>query len=377
MRVGNKDYQSIWLDEGDETVVRVIDQRKLPHYLETIELRSAEDVYDAIRDMTIRGAPLIGVAGAFGMYLATLEINSRTNIREHLKNAARYLISCRPTAVNLSWAVNRVLDTLLTARQEDALSGLALRTAVEIREYEIENCRLIGMNGVPLIEELSLAKNGNPVNILTHCNAGWLACVDYGTALAPVYLAHDKGIPVHVWVDETRPLNQGARLTAWELGSHGVPYTLITDNAGGHLMQTGKVDLVITGGDRATLQGDVANKIGTYLKALAASDNNVPFYCALPSTSVDFTIRDGRAEIIIEEREEEEVTTVSGLAGGTMQTVRICPENTAASNPGFDITPSRLITGFITEKGVCRATEEDIKRLFSDKLINDGRGSKV
>ncbi|MFO7621446.1 MAG: S-methyl-5-thioribose-1-phosphate isomerase [Bacteroidales bacterium] len=377
MRIGGKDYQSIWLDEGDETVVRVIDQRKLPYYLETKELRSAEEVYDAIRDMTIRGAPLIGVAGAFGMYLATLEINSRTNIREHLKNAARYLISCRPTAVNLSWAVNRVLDRLLTAQHEDSLSGLALRTAVEIREYEIENCRLIGMYGVPLIEELSHAKNGNPVNILTHCNAGWLACVDYGTALAPVYLAHDKGIPLHVWVDETRPLNQGAKLTAWELGSHGVPYTLITDNAGGHLMQTGKVDLVITGGDRATLQGDVANKIGTYLKALAASDNSVPFYCALPSTSVDFTIRDGRAEIIIEEREEEEVTTVSGLAGGTIQTVRICPENAAASNPGFDITPARLITGFITEKGVCKATEEDIKRLFSDKLINDGRGSKV
>ncbi len=368
MKIGNQNYQSIWLDESDPAVIRVIDQNKLPFFFETIELRSVDDIFSAIEDMTVRGAPLIGATGAFGIYLATLEINAQTNIREHLSNAARYLISCRPTAVNLSWAVNYVLEKLDKDLSINSLSSTALQTANEICEKEKENCRRIGENGLKIIEGISKIKKGEPVNILTHCNAGWLACIDYGTATAPVYFAHDKGIPVHVWVDETRPRNQGAKLTAWELGKYGIPYTLIPDNSGGHLMQQNKVDIVIVGSDRTTRRGDVANKIGTYLKALAAKDNDIPFYAALPSTSIDFTISDGLMEICVEERDPDEVTYVSGMADGKILSVRICPEDTIAANYGFDITPARLITGLITEKGVCRATEKDIKEMFSDKL---------
>lgn len=368
MKIGDKNYQSIWLDEDDPTIVRVIDQQMLPFFFETKELRSVDNVYDAIADMTVRGAPLIGATGAFGMYLATLEINSRTNIREHLSNAARYLISCRPTAVNLSWAVNHVMDKLKKELSPDSLSETALKAALEICEHEKENCRRIGNYGLKLIEKINKKKNGDPVNILTHCNAGWLACIDYGTATAPIYFAHDKGIPVHVWVDETRPRNQGARLTAYELGQHGVPHTLIPDNSGGHLMQQKMVDIVIVGSDRTTRTGDVANKIGTYLKALAAKDNNIPFYAALPSTSIDFSISSGLKEIEVEERDPEEVTNISGFANGKIQSVRICPEETIAANYGFDITPARLITGLITEKGICKAIEKDIKEMFSDKI---------
>ncbi len=288
MLIDGKEYRSIWLDENDKTIVRVIDQQKLPFFFDTKELSSVEDVYNAIRDMTVRGAPLIGAAGAFGMYLATLEINSRTSLRDHLSNAARYLISCRPTAVNLYWAVNNVLEKIANISDPDLLSETALRAALDICEAERENCRKIGEHGVRIIETISAEKKGARVNILTHCNAGWLACVDYGTATAPIYLAREKGIDVHVWVDETRPKNQGARLTSWELGKAGVPYTLITDNTGGHLMQKGLVDIVIVGSDRVTRCGDAANKIGTYLKALAAFDNDIPFYVALPSTSFDF-----------------------------------------------------------------------------------------
>jgi methylthioribose-1-phosphate isomerase len=248
------------------------------------------------------------------------------------------------------------------------LTETSLAAALQICEMEKENCRQIGEHGLKLIENISKSKKGNPVNILTHCNAGWLACIDYGTATAPIYFAHDKGIPVHVWVDETRPRNQGSRLTAYELGQYGVPYTLIPDNSGGHLMQQKMVDMVIVGSDRTTRSGDVANKTGTYLKALAASDNDIPFYAALPSTSIDFSISDGIKEIIIEERDPEEVTTVTGFSDGKIQTVRICPENAVAANYGFDITPARLITGLITERGICRATEKDIKEMFSDKI---------
>jgi methylthioribose-1-phosphate isomerase len=368
MKIGGKNYQSIWLDESDPAIIRVIDQQKLPFFFETKELRSVDDVFCAIEDMTVRGAPLIGAAGAFGIYLATLEINSHTNVREHLLNAARYLISCRPTAVNLSWAVNYVIGKLSFDLPLKLLSEKSLSAAIEICEAEKENCRQIGNHGLELIEKISEKKNGNPVNILTHCNAGWLACIDYGTVTAPIYFAHDKGIPVHVWVDETRPRNQGAKLTAYELGEYGIPYTLIPDNSGGHLMQQKMVDIVIVGSDRTTKTGDVANKTGTYLKALAAYDNNIPFYSAFPSTSIDFSISNGLEEIIIEERDPGEVTSISGFADGKIQSVRICPENTIAANYGFDITPARLITGLITEKGICRASEKEIREMFSDKF---------
>ena len=368
MKIGDKNYQTIWIDENDPSTVCVIDQQKLPFFFEIKNLRSVDDVFEAIENMTVRGAPLIGAAGAFGIYLATLEITSQTNIREHLSNAARYLISCRPTAVNLSWAVNYTLEKLNSNPSSKSLSETALSAAVEICEKEKEYCKRIGEHGLKLLESLSEKKKGEPVNILTHCNAGWLATIDYGTVTAPVYLAHDKGIPVHVWVDETRPRNQGAKLTAWELGQHGIPHTLIPDNTGGHLMQQKMVDIVLIGSDRTTRGGDVANKIGTYLKALAASDNNVPFYSLFPSTSIDFGIVDGVKEITIEERDPEEVTNISGLADGMIKSVRVCPENTSAVNYGFDVTPARLITGLITERGICGATEKEIKEMFSDKF---------
>ena len=368
MVIGDKNYQSIWIDETDPSVVKVIDQQKLPFIFEIRELRSVDDVFNAITDMTVRGAPLIGATAAFGIYLATLEINSRTNVREHLSNASRYLISCRPTAVNLSWAVNYVLNKLGRDQTSKPLSETAVNAAIEICEKEKENCRQIGNHGLTLIENISKKKKGEVVNILTHCNAGWLATIDYGTATAPIYLAHEIGIPVHVWVDETRPRNQGSKLTAWEFGQAGIPYTLIVDNAGGHLMQQKMVDIVIVGSDRTTSKGDVANKIGTYLKALAAFDNNIPFYSALPSTSIDFGISNGQKEIEIEERDPEEVTNITGFAGGKIESVRICPVDCVAVNYGFDITPARLITGLITEKGICRASEEGIKEMFSDKF---------
>jgi methylthioribose-1-phosphate isomerase len=368
MRIGDRNYQTIWIDENDPSAVCVIDQQKLPFFFEIKKLRSVDDVYEAIENMTVRGAPLIGAAGAFGLYLSTLEITSHTDIRDHLSNAARYLISCRPTAVNLSWAVNYALEKLYSNPSSGSLSETALSVAIEICEQEKEYCKQIGEHGLKLIESLSEKKNGEPVNILTHCNAGWLATIDYGTVTAPVYLAHDMGIPLHVWVDETRPRNQGAKLTAWELGQHGVPHTLIPDNTGGHLMQQKMVDIVLMGSDRTTRGGDVANKIGTYLKALAAFDNNVPFYSLFPSTSIDFGIVDGVKEIIIEERDPEEVTNISGFAEGKVQSVRVCPENTRAVNYGFDVTPARLITGLVTERGICGATEKEIKEMFSDKF---------
>ncbi|HUX56835.1 MAG TPA: S-methyl-5-thioribose-1-phosphate isomerase [Bacteroidales bacterium] len=377
MKIADQNYQSIWINESDPSIVCVIDQQRLPFFFETKELRSVDDVFYAIDNMTVRGAPLIGAAGAFGIYLATLEINSQTNIRDHLANAGRYLISCRPTAVNLSWAVNFVLERLNANLSIKELSATALKAALQICEIEKENCRQIGNHGLKLLENIYKNKKDKPVNILTHCNAGWLACIDYGTVTAPIYFAHDKGIPVHVWVDETRPRNQGAKLTAWELGQYGIPYTLIPDNSGGHLMQQKMVDIVIVGSDRTTRRGDVANKTGTYLKALAAFDNNIPFYAALPSTSIDFNISNGLEEIVIEERDPEEVTHITGLADGKIQSVRICPEDTVAANYGFDITPARLITGLITEKGICSATEKDIKKMFADKLNSYGRGSKI
>jgi methylthioribose-1-phosphate isomerase len=366
MKVGDTQYQSIWIDDKDPEVIRVIDQQKLPFFFDIKELRSVEDVFNAISGMIVRGAPVIGVTAAFGMYLATLEINPHTNVRDHLGNAARYLISSRPTAVNLAWAVNLMLSNLDDVKDLDEMRAAALTLAKNMLKDETGKCRAIGEAGLPLIERISVEKDGAPVNILTHCNAGWLACVDYGTALAPVYLAHHKKIPLHVWVDETRPLNQGARLTAWELANEGIPHTLITDNAGGHLMMKNMIDMVIVGSDRTTRTGDVANKIGTYLKALAAHDNKIPFYVALPTSSIDLDLDNGMAGIPVEERDPDEVTNVPGFKDGQLISVRICPEVTRAANYGFDITPSRLVTALITERGVCMPNEKEIVGLFSE-----------
>lgn len=365
MLAGNKQYTSIWLDESDDTIINVIDQQKLPFFFEIRQLKTVKDVFDAIKDMTVRGAPLIGATAAFGIYLATLE-HSKTNIKAYLDEVSEYLISSRPTAVNLSWAMKFMLDRLGNVNDPASAREVARTAALDLCRYETENCRKIGINGLSIIEEISRKKNGEPVNILTHCNAGWLACIDYGTVTAPIYLAAQKGIPVHVWVDETRPRNQGSKLTAWELGENNIPYTLIADNTGGHLMQHGLVDVVMAGCDRATRTGDVANKIGTYLKALAAHDNNIPFYAVLPSTSIDFSISDGVSEIIVEERDPDEVTTMTGILDNSIRKIRICPENTRAANFGFDVTPARLITGIISEKGVCKAEEDEIRNMISD-----------
>ena len=367
MKIRDINYQSLWLANEDDTRVMVIDQRQLPFNFKIVALTTVEEVYSAINNMTIRGAPLIGVAGAFGIYLAMLEIGSRTNIRDHLRNAASYLKSARPTAVNLEWAVNLQLKNLYAIKSKSDLIAKAKKTALNICSNEKKSCYNIGLNGLPLIEKINKQKNGEPVNILTHCNAGWLACIDYGTATAPIYMAHDKGIPLHIWVDETRPRNQGARLTAWELGEHGVPHTLITDNGGGYLMQKGEIDMVIVGSDRTSISGDVANKTGTYLKALAAKDNNIPFYVALPTSSIDPGTDNGIKSIIIEERAEEEVTHVEGLYNGDIIKVKIAPEKTRASNYGFDITPSNLITALVTEKGVIAPVKEEIKKIISYK----------
>jgi methylthioribose-1-phosphate isomerase len=329
---------------------------------------------DAIRQMHVRGAGLIGASAGYGMYLAAIEAGpSRTGsisaeeFDARLTEAAERLKATRPTAVNLAWAIERVRAGL-AVKQTLAVQEkvkLALCIAKQIAAEDEENCRMIGQHGLNLIEEIARAKNGKPVNILTHCNAGWLAFVDYGSALAPVYAAHDRGLPVHVWVDETRPRSQGSKLTAWELGQHGVPHTIIADGAGGHLMQRGAVDLVMVGSDRTTRAGDVANKIGTYLKALAAKDNKVPFYVALPSSSFDWAIRDG-SEIPIEERGAEEVKRADGWRDGRMWEVSLAPEGSPAANYGFDVTPRRLVTGLITERGVCKADEKSIVELFPE-----------
>ena len=351
-----KVLRPIWLDKDLKTV-QVIDQRRLPHQCVVQNLCTVADTFRAIQNMTVRGAPLIGVTGAYGMYLAALS-------GEDLEAAGRRIKAARPTAVNLAWAVGRVLAAAQKSSTREETIRITRNQAERITEFEVENCRQIGLHGLELIEEIARKKNGAAVNILTHCNAGWLACVEYGTATAPIYAAHELGTDVHVWVDETRPLNQGARLTAWELEKAGVRHTVICDNAGGHLMQRRMVDIVIVGSDRATAAGDAANKIGTYLKALAARDNGIPFYVALPSSTFDWNLRDGVREIPIENRNADEVRFVDGFDGKNPVRVRITPEKSPAANPAFDVTPARLITGFITERGICRADEQDIRRLF-------------
>jgi methylthioribose-1-phosphate isomerase len=344
----------------------VIDQRYLPFKSEIFTIGSLEEAYFAIREMVIRGAPLIGVTAAYGMYFALK--NSDRNDMKTLRDAADYLNFSRPTAVNLCFATHSMLN-IFNPQETRENNLIALFTeAGKIRQEEIDSCRMIGEFGLPLIEGIWNNNGHKPVQILTHCNAGWLACVKYGTATAPVYLAHEKGIPVHVWVDETRPRNQGARLTAYELGLAGVPHTVITDNAGGHLMQHGMVDLVIVGSDRTTSDGDVANKTGTYLKALAATDNNIPFYVALPSSSIDWKLNDGVKNILIEERSPEEVATIEGWNGKEITRIRLIPENSTTANYGFDVTPARLVTGLITERGICKASKAGIASLFPERF---------
>ena len=365
MKVDGQHFRTIWLHPTNERVVQLIDQRFLPHRFVVEEVSTVEQMADAIRQMHVRGAGLIGASAGYGMYLAAIEAAKTNSFDQHLASAVARLKATRPTAVNLAWAIERQLTGMAKAKTAREKIELALRTAREIAAEDEENCRMIGQHGLNLIEEIARAKNGKPVNILTHCNAGWLAFVDYGSALAPVYAAHDRGLPVHVWVDETRPRSQGSKLTAWELGQHGVPHTIIADGAGGHLMQRGAVDLVMVGSDRTTRAGDVANKIGTYLKALAAKDNNVPFYVALPSSSFDWAIRDG-SEIPIEERGAEELKRADGWRNGRMWEVSLAPESSPAVNYGFDVTPRRLVTGLITERGVCKADEKSILELFPE-----------
>lgn len=351
----------VWLDEDDGRL-KIIDQRKLPHKLVISELNTVDDVIFAISEMMVRGAPLIGVVGAYGVYLAFAGKKAGKTSEDPWEQAFR-IKSARPTAVNLAWAVDRTLERAKDS-QPDLRADAARDEAESIAGLEAENSRRIGSYGFTLIKAIADKKPGRPVNVLTHCNAGWLACIEEGTATAPVYEAYRQGVPVHVWVDETRPLNQGARLTAWELGAAGVPHTVVTDNAGGHLMQKGLVDIVIVGTDRTTYTGDVANKIGTYLKALAAKDNDIPFYVALPSSTFDWHISDGVEQIPIEERDPDEIRYMPGVekTEGSL----LMPENSPAANYAFDVTPARLVTGFITERGICRAEEASIRRLFSD-----------
>ena len=360
MRIDGRDFRTIWLD-GDGAAVEVIDQRALPHRFATRRLRRAGDAAEAIADMTVRGAPLIGAAGAYGLALAMAEDGSDAN----LARAYDLLLVARPTAVNLRWALDRMRARLAPLRPAERREA-AYAEAARVAEEDVATCARLGQHGAALIRSAwERAGRARTVNVLTHCNAGWLAAVDWGTALAPVYKAHRAGVPVHVWVDETRPRNQGASLTAYELLAEGVPHTVVVDNVGGHLMQHGRVDLCIVGTDRTTRSGDVCNKVGTYLKALAARDNGVPFYVALPSSTVDWRISDGVAEIPIEERSPDEVMFMSGeTASGAIETVRVTPRGSAACNYAFDVTPARLVTGLITERGVCPASEAGLLSLF-------------
>ena len=366
MKVQGQHYRTIWPNESDNRVIQLIDQRFLPHRFVIEEVSTVHGMAHAIREMHVRGAGLIGAAAGYGMYLATLAAGSPAVFEDDLAAAAAQLKATRPTAVNLGWAIERQLKSIGTAEGVKEKQRVAFDTAQQIADEDAEYCWRIGQHGVELIRRISEKKGGAPVNLLTHCNAGWLAFVDHGSATAPIYAAHDGGIPVHVWVDETRPRSQGSKLTAWELGEHGVPHTIIADNVGGHLMQHGKVDAVIMGTDRTTYTGDVANKIGTYLKALAAKDNAVPFYVAVPSSSFDWNIRDGLREIPIEERGSDEVSYADGWHDGELVDVRVTPQASAAANFGFDITPRHLVTGLITERGICQANEESILQLFPE-----------
>jgi methylthioribose-1-phosphate isomerase len=370
MNVAGKHFRTIWQKKDDPKIVQIIDQRHLPHKFIIEDLSQLDEMATAIKEMHLRGAGLIGAAAAYGMYLAAINapMDSIENFNTHLEMAAVILKQTRPTAVNLEWAVNIQLQTATKTHSSihdkiEAIHEMAKKIANDDADY----CHRIGQNGLKIIEEISRQKKGETVNILTHCNAGWLAFVDYGSATAPIYAAHDKGLKVHVWVDETRPRNQGARLTAWELAQHGIPHSIIADNVGGHLMQHLQVDLVITGSDRTTYTGDVCNKIGTYLKALAAKDNDIPFYVALPSSTFDWQIADGVKDIPIETRDANEVKYIQGLHNGEIKKVLLAPEDSNATNYAFDVTPARLISGLITERGICPASEAGVKSLYPEK----------
>lgn len=364
MKVDGKHTRTIWLD-SDGNSVGIIDQTLLPHRYATVRLTNLEEVAHAIKSMQVRGAPLIGATAAYGVWLALLHDASD----ENLERACVTLAATRPTAINLKWALDEMLAAVRNRPRAERATA-ALHRAQEINEEDIAFNRAIGGHGLKLIEAIAATKkNGERVNVLTHCNAGWLATVDWGTATAPIYMAHDKGILIHVFADETRPRNQGASLTAWELGHHGVAHTVIPDNTGGHLMQHGMVDLVIVGTDRVTAQGDVCNKIGTYLKALAARDNGVPFYVALPSPTIDFSVNDGVSEIPIEQRGPEEVATMTGKTiDGRIETVQVVPDGSPVANYAFDVTPARLVTGLITERGVIAASREALAEAFPERI---------
>jgi len=365
MKIDGVHYRTIWLDD-DGWSVRIIDQTKLPHHFETVVLRTVDDAAAAIRDMLVRGAPLIGATAAYGVALGLRDDPSDGSFERIVETLA----ATRPTAVNLRWALDE-LRTAVVGESLDDRAAAAYRRAGEICDEDVEICRRIGEHGCDILRAIAEAKGKGPVEVLTHCNAGWLATVDWGTALSPIYAAHNAGLDLHVWVDETRPRNQGAALTAFEMAGQEVPHTVIVDNAGGHIMQHGRVDLCIVGTDRTTGAGDVANKIGTYLKALAARDNGIPFYVAAPSSSIDWTLSDGVTGIPIEERDPNEVTTVTGRAqGGRVLAVEVVNPGSAVANYAFDVTPSRLVTGLITERGVCEASAEGLRGLFPEKATS-------
>ena len=365
MKIQGKHYQSIWITT--EGVVQIIDQRFLPHRFVIEDILDTKSCATAIKEMHVRGAPLIGATAAYGVYLALTEAKNAAAPNQYLAEAIDLLANTRPTAFDLFYSLERMKKAIEKTTNFDQKIELALAEAKKVAADSAEQCRMIGVNGLELIKKIAQKKGDTTINILTHCNAGWLATVDYGTAISPIYHAHDMGIKIHVWVDETRPRNQGARLTAFELLEHGIPHTVITDNTGGHLMQHGMVDAVIVGTDRTTRTGDVANKIGTYLKALAAMDNNIPFYVALPSSTIDWDLTDGIKEIPIEKRSDKEVRYINGLVDGVIKSVLLTPKKSPAANYAFDTTPSRLVTALITERGVCEANEAGILSLFPEK----------
>ncbi len=368
MKINGKNFTTIW-ESDDSQSVEIIDQRLLPYVLEVKTLRTYQDVVVAIKTMMVRGAPLIGVASAYGMYLACLEASIRNDeFIDFVEKAGREIISSRPTAINARWAVGKVIDAVKSSNNYEGSIEQALKIARGIAQDDINSCKLIGKYGLEIIEKIVENKGNETINILTHCNAGWLATVDWGTATAPIYMANERGIKLHIWVDETRPLYQGAKLTSWELFQEGISNTIITDNAGGYIMQKGLVDLVIVGSDRTTIDGFVANKIGTHLKALSAYDNNIPFYVALPSSSIDWSMNIDAKDIPLEVRSEEEVLIVSGWNGSEIKELELTYKGANALNYAFDITPPKLVTALITERGICKPNREDILKIFPDEI---------